>query len=109
MPTRYKVLGQLAASATTNQDLYTVPNATQTVVSTIVVANRGIGISSFRIAVRPAGVALANQHFISYDTTIGSLDSTAITLGITLNSTDIITVYAANANLSFSAFGSEIS
>jgi uncharacterized protein (UPF0210 family) len=109
MSTTYKVLGQLAASATTYENLYTVPDATQTVVSTIVVANRGIGISSFRIAVRPAGATLSNQHFISYDTTIGSLDSTAITLGITLNSTDIITVYAANANLSFSAFGSEIS
>jgi hypothetical protein len=35
MPTAYKVLGQVAPSATTNTTLETVPSATQAVVSTI--------------------------------------------------------------------------
>jgi glucose-6-phosphate dehydrogenase assembly protein OpcA len=108
MPTVYKVLGQSAPSATTNTDLYTVPAATSAVVSTIVVANRAAISSNYRIAIRPAGATLANQHYLAYDVAVGAGDSTTLTLGITLAATDIITVYGSTADLSFSAFGSEI-
>jgi hypothetical protein len=40
---------------------------------------------------------------------VGASDSTTLTLGITLAATDVITVYASTANLTFSVFGSEIS
>jgi hypothetical protein len=108
MPTTYKVLGQSAPSATTNTDLYTVPADTSSVISTLVVANRAATTATYRIAIRPAGATVANQHYIAYDVVVGAADSTTLTLGITLAATDIITVYAGNANLSFSAFGSEI-
>jgi hypothetical protein len=109
MPTTYKVLGQVAPSATTATTLDTVPSATQCVVSTIAVCNRGGTSATYRIAVRPAGATLANEHYIAYDSTVTADNSTMITIGITLAATDVITVYASNANLSFSAFGSEIS
>jgi hypothetical protein len=109
MPTTYKVLGQVAPSATTATTLDTVPSATQAVVSTITVCNRAATAATFRIAVRPAGATLANEHYISYDSTIAANDTVALTIGITLAATDVITVYASTANLSFSAFGSEIS
>ena len=109
MPTIYKVLGQSAPSATTDTTLYTVPAATDAVVSSIVIANRDSSAATFRIAVRPGGASLANQHYIAYDVTVGASDSTVLTLGITLATTDVITVYASTANLSFSAYGSEIS
>jgi len=109
MATTYKVLGQVAPSATTNTTLETVPSATQAVVSTIAVCNRGGTSATYRIAVRPAGATLADLHYIAYDTAITANNSTMITIGITLAATDVITVYASNANLSFSAFGSEIS
>jgi len=109
MPTIYKVLGQSAPSATTDTTLYTVPAATDAIVSTIVVANRDSASATFRIAVRPAGATLANQHYLAFDCSVGANDSTALTLGITLDATDVITVRASTANLSFSAFGSEIS
>lgn len=109
MPTTYKVLGQSAPSATTATTLYTVPSATQTVVSTIVVANRDPASATFRIAVRVAGASLANSQYVAYDVTVGASDSTALTLGLTLGATDVITVYASTANLTFSAFGSELS
>jgi hypothetical protein len=108
MPTVYKVLGQSAPSATTDTNLYTVPAATSTVVSTIVVANRVGTSATYRIAIRPAGATIANQHYLAYDVIVGGGDSTTLTLGITLAATDVITVYASTANLSFSAFGSEI-
>ena len=109
MPTIYKVLGQSAPSATTDTTLYTVPAATDAVVSSIVIANRDSSAATFRIAVRPGGATLANQHYIAYDVTVGASDSTVLTLGLTLDATDVITVRASTANLSFSAYGSEIS
>lgn len=108
MAITYKVLGQSAPSATTNTNLYTVPAATSAIISTIVVANRSASVVNYRIAIRPAGATLANEHYIAYDVLVGAADSTTLTLGITLASTDIITVYAGTENLSFSVFGSEI-
>jgi hypothetical protein len=108
MATTYKVLGQVAPSATTDTTLYTVPADTQTVVSTLVVANRGGSSASYRIAVRPAGATLSNEHYLAYDVAVGALDSTSLTLGVTITASDVITIYASNTNLSFSAFGSEL-
>jgi glucose-6-phosphate dehydrogenase assembly protein OpcA len=86
-----------------------VPAATSAVVSTIVVANRANTSAAYRIAVRPAGSTLANEHYVAFDVNVGANDSTTITLGITLAATDVITVRSTSANLSFNVFGSEIS
>lgn len=107
MATTYKTLGQSAPAATTNTDLYTVPAATSAVCSTLAICNRGAS-AQFRVAVRPAGAAIANQHYIVYDNYVNQYDTVFLTLGVTLAATDVITVYASNANLSFSLFGSEI-
>ena len=109
MPTNYKVLGQSAPSATTATTLYTVPAATEAVVSSIVIANRDASSATYRIAIRPDGASLANEHYIAYDVTVSASDSTVLTLGITLDAADVVTIYASTANLSFSAYGSEIS
>lgn len=108
MATTYKVLGQVNPSATTATTLYTVPAATSTVVSTITVCNQASSAATFRIAVRPAGAVLAAQHYIVYGATVPASDTTTLTLGLTLATTDVVTVYASSANLSFNAFGSEI-
>ena len=108
MATTYKVLGQSNPSATTATTLYTVPSATQAVVSTIVIANLDSAAATFRIAVRVAGATLANNQYVAYNVTVGASDSTALTLGITLGAADVVTVYASTANLTFTAFGSEI-
>ena len=108
MATAYKVLGQSSPSATSDTTLYTVPASTSTVASTLVVCNRGVS-STFRVAVRPAGATLADQHYIVYDGLVNQYDSVFLTLGITLATTDVVTVYASSADLSFSLFGSEIS
>ncbi|CAB4178740.1 hypothetical protein UFOVP1033_8 [uncultured Caudovirales phage] len=109
MATVYKVLGQSNPAATTNTTLYTVPASTSAVVSTITVCNQASSAATYRIAIRPAGASAAAQHWIVYGATVAASDSTALTLGITLATTDVITVYASTATLSFSAFGSEIS
>lgn len=108
MATSYKVLGQSNPSATTATTLYTVPASTQAVVSTIAVSNQAASSATFRIAIRPAGETLAAKHYIAYDSTVAANDSTMITIGVTLATTDVITVYASSATVSFNAFGSEI-
>ena len=105
----YKVLAQSAPSATTNTDVYTVGAGKQAIVSTITIANRSASSRTYRIAVRPAGATLANQHYIAYDVALAANDTTALTLGITLTATDVVTVYASTTDLSFGIFGSEIS
>jgi hypothetical protein len=109
MPTTYKVLAQSNPSATTATTLYTVPSATSTVVSTVTVCNQASSAGSYRIAVRPAAATLAAQHYIAYDVPIAANDTVALTLGITLAATDVVTVYASSTSLSFNAYGSEIS
>jgi len=109
MPTTYKVLGQSNPAATTLTTLYTVPSATQAVVSSIVVANLTSTAATFRIAVRPAGASITNSQYVGYDITVGASDSTVLTLGITMGATDVLSVYGSTANITFQAYGSEIS
>ena len=109
MATTYKVLGQSNPSATTATTLYTVPSATSTVVSTITICNQASSAATYRIAVRPAGATLAAQHYIVYGATVPASDTTTLTLGLTLATTDVVTVYASSATVSFNAYGSEIS
>lgn len=109
MATAYKVLGQSAPAATTDTNVYTVPAATEAVISTVFVCNRGTDPATYRIAVRPNGAALANQHYIAFDVLILGSTSTAITVGVTMDAADVLTVRASSANLSFNVFGSELS
>jgi len=109
MATAYKVLGQAYPTAATATTLYTVPSSTQTVVSTIQITNQGASTDKIRIAVRPAGASLSSQHYIAYDTSVISSGVFSLQLGITLATTDVLTVQSLQGNTSFSAFGSEIS
>jgi glucose-6-phosphate dehydrogenase assembly protein OpcA len=109
MATTYKVLGQSNPAATTLTTLYTVPSATEAVVSSIVIANLAASTATFRIAIRPNGASIANSQYIAYDITVGASDSTVLTLGLTLDAADVISVYASTTSLTFSAYGSEIS
>jgi hypothetical protein len=108
MATTYKVLGQSNPSATTATTLYTCPAATQTVISTITICNQAASSGSYRIAVRPNGATLAPEHYLVYDALISANSVTAYTLGITIDASDVVTVYASASTMSFNAFGSEI-
>lgn len=101
-----KVLGQAAPAAATDTDLYTVPANTQTAVSLLVAANRGL-VAVLRIAVRPAGAAIANQHYVAYDFSLAAGGRAEILKGVTLEATDVVTVRSDTADVSFSLFGVE--
>ena len=107
MATTYKILGQITGSSATSS-LYTAPAATQTVVSSIVVANRSTSNSTFWIAALPSGSTLDPKHYLAFNVPISGSDSTALTLGITLGAEDQIQV-SGMATGSFTLFGSQIS
>jgi hypothetical protein len=104
----YKVLGQSAPAATTATNVYTVPSATETIISTIIVANRDAAAGTFRLSIRPNGATQADEHYIAYDVPIAGADSTTLTLGITLDAADVVTFYASSADMSINVFGTEI-
>lgn len=109
MATTRKVLGQVAPSAATDTTLYTVPSSTSTVVSSLVVCNRGAAATLFRVAIRPAGATIDPKHYLYYDVEVAPNDTFAATLGITLATTDVVTVRCRDATVSFSLFGEETS
>ena len=108
MAKSYKVLAQSAPLATTETNLYTVPSSTSAVTSTLTVCNRGGSTASYRIAIRPNSASISDEHYVAYDATLPANDTIALTLGLTLGTNDVITVYASTASISFGLFGSEI-
>ncbi len=108
MATTYKVLGQSAPTAATPADLYTVPAATETVISTINVVNTNSASDTIRIPVRPNGASQPAVHYIVYELSLAGYATFTYTAGITLDATDVVTVYSTSGHSSFSAFGSEI-
>lgn len=108
MAITYKVLAQSAPSATTNTDAYTVGSGKQAIISTITICNRDSLTATYRIAVRPDAATIADEHYIAYGATVAGNDTVALTIGLTLDASDVITVYSSTANLSFSIFGSEV-
>jgi hypothetical protein len=108
MATTYKVLGQIAPSAASATTAYTVPSATQAVISTITVCNQGTGSTNIRIAVRPDGATLEAKHYLVYDVALAASQTLAFTLGVTADASDVVTVQSSAANCSFNVFGTEI-
>ncbi len=102
-----KVLGQLDVSATTTTTLYTVPDLTQTTVSSLVICNRsGSGIT-FRVSVHVAGAGADDKQFIFYDEALAATTTRTVVIGMCLNQADIVKVYSSAANVSFNMFGVE--
>tara|TARA_R110000868_G_scaffold4694_1_gene29158 strand:+ start:382 stop:711 length:330 start_codon:yes stop_codon:yes gene_type:complete len=102
-----KVLGQSTPSAASLTTLYTVPALSSSVISSIVICNISATPTSFRVAIRPAGASISNEHYIYYDVAIAGNDTFIATVGLTLATTDVISVYATLATLSFNLFGTE--
>jgi hypothetical protein len=103
-----RLLGQAALVATTLTDIYTVPGATQTVLSTISICNRGGSATTFRISFAINGAADSNEQYLYFDLPIPANDTFVATIGITLDASDVVRAFAGNANLTVQVFGVEI-
>ena len=102
-----KVLGQEDTAATTVTTLYTVPSETVTTISSIVAANRTGSAITFRLSVHVAGASADDKQYLYYDKSVAANDSLTIVIGITLNQTDVLKVYASAVDMSFNVFGVE--
>ena len=102
-----KVLGQGDTAATTVTTLYTVPSETVTTISSIVAANRTGSAITFRLSVHVAGASADDKQYLYYDKSVAANDSFTIVIGITLNQTDVLKVYASAVDMSFNVFGVE--
>ena len=103
-----KVLGQLIPAATTLIAVYTVPAATQAVVSSIMVCNQEATAKTFRVSIAVAGAADNEKQYILFDHALDGNTSFEVTIGITLAATDVIRVYSSATKTSFNVFGVEI-
>jgi hypothetical protein len=104
----YNITAQSAPPATTLTDLFTVPALTQAVLSSVIVCNRGVTATTFRISLAPAGAADATSQYLYYDVPIAKNNTFIATIGITLATTDKVRIYAGNANLTFTLLGTKI-
>ena len=86
MSTRYKVLGQLAGSYSSDQTLYTVPtsslfrygdrasNLRKAIVSNVIVTNLNLDDAiKYSMAVVPSGESVSSEHYIVKDYQINAV------------------------------------
>ena len=110
MAINYKILGQSHPATTSEADVYTVPAATETIVSTLTITNVTGTAANARVWARINGAATAHVNAIIFDAPVAANTTAAFTLGLTLDATDIISVKSSTGNtLTFQVFGSEIS
>ena len=50
---------------------------------------------------------MAAQHYLAYDTGLAGNSTDEHVIGLTLNETDVVTVYASTATMSFGLWGNE--
>lgn len=107
--TTYKILGQAAPANTSNADLITVGAGKQHIISSLTITNTTASSATCRVFARIAGAAAAASNALIYDSSITGNTVVPFTLGITLNSTDVLTIQTGTANaLTFTAFGTEV-
>ena len=108
MANAYKRLGATAVTADTDTALYTCPASTETIVSSIVVCNRGTSQRTYRIAHVDGAVGdVATADYIAYDTTINPNATTVLNIGVAMEAADTILVRANHADVNFLAHGVE--
>ena len=108
MPTNFKVLGQIQSVANTFQDVYAVPAGANAIVSSINVCNQASTSDFFRIAIRPGNTSIQAKHYAAFNTSVPPNDTVTLNLGLGLGQTDVITVFANTASVSFGIFGTEV-
>lgn len=100
MATTTKVLARTAATTNTGTTLYTVPSATTTVVTSIVVSNTAASAGTFTLAF--GGVALASA------VSVAANSITTIDIKQVLAATQTITGGASATTINFHISGVEI-
>lgn len=102
-----KVLAQVAPTSGVLTDLYTVPGATSTMVSSVLVSNRGTTPLTFRLSIAVAGAADDTKQYLYWDVVVPARDTFAATIGISLAATDVLRGMISGLG-SFNVLGVEV-
>jgi hypothetical protein len=108
MPETLKILGQAAPAAATDAAVLTVGAGKAVVVGSLTVCNTVNVSTTFRVHVRIAGAAAAASNAVVYDATLGANETVFLLPGPTLAATDVVTVRAAAAGVTFTLTGVEV-
>jgi hypothetical protein len=111
MPQNFKRLGAINPSANTQTNVYVVPAATEAVISTITICNQSILNASYSLIVMDSSEFSSpapTSSFVVRGAVVPATDSIILTLGVTANAGSIIAANTNSPNISFIAFGSEL-
>ena len=108
MSTTYKSPAQLKPDAQTLSTLYTVPADTQAVISNIHACNLGGTSASIRVAVRPDGASISDEHYLFFGLMITAFDTIEFGHGITMDAADILSVWSSSGSVSFNLSYAEV-
>lgn len=108
----YKILGQIQTTANVLTTIYTVPAATNTMISTITICNQSPNTVSVNVAANVSGSAVTTKNFIVSGYALGAAETLVLEPRVSLNVGSILSanITGANAasNVSINAFGVEI-
>jgi hypothetical protein len=108
----YKILGQIQTTANVLTTIYTVPAATNTMISTITICNQSPNTVSVNVAANVSGSAVTTKNFIVSGYSLGAAETLVLEPRVSLNVGSIlsanITGANASSNISINAFGVEI-
>ena len=108
----YKILGQVQPTGNILTTIYTVPAATNTMISTITICNQSVNTVSINVAANVSGSAVSTKNFIVSGYSLGAAETLVLEPRISLNVGSIlsanITGANASSNISINAFGVEI-
>ena len=97
-------------AANTANTIYTTPANTQTMVTTLNVCNQDNVARTYSVAVVPSGNTLSAKHYVAYQASINASSYIPLVLSFAMNANDSVIVVSPNtANVSFVAFGLEMS
>jgi hypothetical protein len=108
MATTRKTLGRTTTTAGGDATLYTVPGATDAVVSSIVVAETGGAAATFKVCTDSGGsTATAAARAVAFNVPLAANQVIVLALGLTLAAASTIVVSGSTTTVTFSAFGQE--
>ena len=110
MPTTYKRSGvQGTNSVSTYATLYTVPTSTVAVISTIAICNTSASASTYRIGFDDTAGTPGASEWLVYGASVDANDTVFLSLGVSLQASQVIRVSSSADTVTFQAFVSEIS
>jgi hypothetical protein len=102
------VTGARTAAAATDGVLYTVPGATDAVVSSIVIAETNGVATTVKVCTDSGGATTtAAARAVAWNMALGANQTIVLALGITLAAGSTIVFASASGNVTFTAFGQE--